>query len=103
MKKNIPTYFLAFVFVLAPVIMAQDSMWIKPDDIRYTYKSDTSYYRLIFYLENGYVKAEPGYIIESGIGSENLVGYFLYEPKVKVILKSGKEIKKEDYLYRFEN
>jgi len=61
------------------------------------FKSDTSKYARILYVDNKLVKADSATIIASGYGNAMFQGFFKENPKIRIFV-GGKEIKQEDFL-----
>jgi hypothetical protein len=85
--------------IQAQTTSAKDTTYCTITPIFYKHKRDTTHYDYLFYVDNTFVRCEPGIIIESGEGSDQIAGYFLEKPKIEIYTDSGKLIKGKDFLY----
>lgn len=98
MKLLTKTRTIFFVVLIVLLFGFLQSYGQVTDTIIFDYKTDTLHYNYLYYLEDTFVRCEPGIIILDGWGSEWLVGYYYYEPERRILTLSGKEIKKENLL-----
>jgi len=107
--KNLKTRLTALILVIisfgfvydiqAQTTSAKDTTYCTITPIFYKHKRDTTHYDYLFYVDNTFVRCEPGIIIKSGEGSDQIAGYFLEKPKIEIYTDSGKLIKGKDFLY----
>jgi hypothetical protein len=94
-RRSTMKYVFAILFFVS-IAFSQDTA--KVANVPLKFKADTTWMSFIVYRVDGFLKADSGYLIRSGMGSEALNGFYadVNQVKVEVFLSNKKRVRVED-------